>query len=290
MVLHFFRYFFMRFFLFLALLCSVLTATAAPASPESSDAWQEAMTAYKAADFQRALQGFKKIAEDEKQVSAALCHNIANCEYKLGHAAGSSGSTAEGLTHEAAASIWYRRALALDPWLPEAQQNLRFLHNKLGFHQFQTSALRKYAEYLPRRQWLAICQGAIWVAVIVIVWLVWATPKRGRRWPLVVLLCLSVLVIANSVTALTLKATDEFVLAKRIVSIQPENAFARSAPAEAAGTVIALPPGSELFPLRKEGYWIYCQVPGGDKEDPIRGWVRDNTTELLWPWKASLVE
>src|SRR4029079_16594461 len=103
MVLHFFRYLIMRFILLLVLFCSALSATASP-SPESDPAWKEAMTAYKAAEYQRALDGFKKMAEDEKEISAALCHNIANCEYKLGQAAGGAGNTAEGLTHEAAAS------------------------------------------------------------------------------------------------------------------------------------------------------------------------------------------
>ncbi|HWB06640.1 MAG TPA: hypothetical protein VG796_26685 [Verrucomicrobiales bacterium] len=277
----------MRFLILLALLFSLFPATA---SPDSSPAWKEAMTAYKATDYKRALEGFKKIAEDEKQISAALCHNIANCEYKLGESAGTPGASEESLTHQAAASIWYRRALALDPWLPEAQQNLRFLRRVLGFQRFESHGLVKFASWFPRRQWIAVCQGAIWGAVIMIVWLVWAPPRRGRRWPLVTLLCLSIALIITTALGLLGKVMDGTPFAKRIISVQPKDAWARTAPAEAAGTVLSLPPGSELFPIKKEGYWIYCDMPGGTNGDPLRGWVRESTTEPLWPWNATLAD
>jgi hypothetical protein len=274
----------MRFFILLALLFTLFPAMA---SPDSSPAWKEAMTAYKATDYKRAAEGFKKIAEDEKQISAALCHNIANCEYKLGE---STGTPEETLTHQAAASIWYRRAIALDPWLPEAQQNLRFLHNVLSFHRFESGGLVKFASYFPRRQWIAACQGAIWGTVIMIVWLVWAPPRHGRRWPLVTLLCVAIALIVTTALGLLGKSMDDAPFSKRIISVQPKDAFARTAPAEAAATVISLPPGSELLPIKKEGYWIYCEIPGGTKGDPLRGWVRESTTETLWPWNATLVD
>lgn len=278
----------MPFFLLLALLFSIVSANA---SPDSSPAWKEAMTAYKATEYQRALEGFKKIAEDEKQISAALCHNIANCEYKLGESGNLPGTTEEALSHQAQASIWYRRALALDPWLLEAHQNLRFLHRVLSFHRFESSNwLVTFASWFPRRVWIAACQGAIWAAVIMIVWLVWAPPRPGRRWPLVTLLCLAVALMVTVGLGLTGKAIDNTPFSKRIISVQAKDAFARTAPAEAAGTVILLPPGSELFPIKKEGFWIYCDVPGGTKGDPLRGWVRETSTETLWPWNATLVD
>ena len=44
------------------------------------------------------------------------------------------------------------------------------------------------------------------------------------------------------------------------------------------------------MPIREEGYWTYCDLPGGEKGSPLRGWVRTGTTEKLWPWEPSLVE
>jgi hypothetical protein len=278
----------MRFFSLFALL---LFITSAQASLDSTPAWKEAMTAYKAADYQTALTAFKKIAADEQQISAALCHNIANCEYKLGEASGSNADEPEGRAHDAAAGLWYRRALALDPWLPEARQNLRFLFKKTGYHKFEDYGLVEFASWFPRRTWVAACQGGIWAAAIVLVWLVWLTPRPGRRWPLVTLLCLAAAFIVMTALGLIGKAMDGTPLAKRLISITGEKEFfARNAPAEAAATVIQLPPGSELLPIKEEGYWTYCQIAGTEKSAPVRGWVRTDKTERLWPWNATLIE
>lgn len=258
----------------LPLLLSLLFAGSGFSS-DSSPAWRDALTAYKAGDFEKASAAFLKIAEDEKQVSAALCHNLANSEYKRGE--------------EVSASIWYRRALALDPWLPEARQNYRFLVRTQGFHEFKQEGLTAFAGRLPRRYWLAACQTAVWVALLSVVWLVWATPRRGRRWPLVTVLSLAVLALGTALAGLIGKAGDPAPFARRQIST-PKDALARTAPAEAAGSVISLPPGSEVLPVKVEGYWTYCDLPGGAYGAPLRGWVRSSTLQPLWPWEASLVE
>jgi len=274
--------------LLLALL--LLLSTFAPAADES---FRRALTAYKAGEYQIALTEFKKIAEDGKQISAALCHNIANCEYKLGQAA--DGDTKDQIkeahTHYGQASTWYRRALALDPWLPEARQNQRFLHDKLGFHRFEPDSVpEKIAAFFPRAWWRTGCLIAVWVAVIATVWLAWATPRPGRRWPLVTILCIAVVEAILGGLGLWVRSSDPAPLSKRLVNTIAPEAYARTAPAEAASPVITLKPGSELLPVKEEGYWTYVEIPGGDEDRPTRGWVRTNTTEKLWPWPASLVE
>lgn len=253
----------------------LLSGFSASAASETSPAWRNAMTAYQAGDFEKAVEGFKRIATDGKEISAALCHNIANCEYKL--------------SNEASASLWYRRAIALDRWLPESQQNLRFLHKKNGFLEFEPAGIVWFASLLHRSQWMTACQGAAWIAGIAIVWLVWATPRPGRRWPLVTLLALAMAVLGTAIAGLIGKHMDNAPLAKRLIG-RAENAAVHTAPAEAAGTVISLPPGSELLPIRTEGLWTYCDLPGGDKGAPLRGWVRTTFTEPFWPWSPSLIE
>lgn len=246
------------------------------AADDPGPAFRDAMTAYKAADYEKAFADFKKIAEDKNQVSATLCHNIANSAWKL--------------DDKAAASLWYRRALALDRWLPEARQNLRFVENKVAYLRFEKHSLPKFAALLPLTWWKAACQGAAWVTAISIVWLVWAAPRRGRRWPLVTLLCLAVAILATSIIGLIGKKLDPAPFAKLLISTPEKETWARTAPAEASQTVILLPPGSELMPIREEGHWTYCDIPGGEKGAPLRGWVRTVTTEKLWPWESSLVE
>lgn len=260
----------MRFLSGLAALWWLVAGVPAVAAAEPGAEWRDAMTAYRAGDFERAVEGFKKITTDEKQISAALCHNIANAEYRIGD--------------EAAAAMWYRRALAIQPWLPEARQNLRFLQRKLGFLRYD----ERVQDYIPRRYVMMGLQAAIWGTAISIVWMVWATPRRGRRWPLVVILCLSVAQLGTAGWWMFKKQTDEIPFSKRIVCVKEDTL--RTAPAEAAGAVITLKPGSELIPVREEGYWTYCDAPGGDKKEPLRGWIRTVNTERLWPWLPALID
>ena len=142
----------MRFFLALFLLfSSALTHAADDPGP----AFRHAMTEYTAEDYEKAFAEFKKIAEDENQVSATLCHNIANSAWKL--------------EDKAAASLWYRRALALDRWLPEARQNLRFVESKVAYLRFEKHGCSKFAALFPLTWWKGACQGAAWLTVISIV-------------------------------------------------------------------------------------------------------------------------
>jgi hypothetical protein len=284
----------MRWFLLCLLLftsgAGVLAAAESGDPGDTGSAWRDAMTAYRAGSFERALEGFKKIAEEDKEISAALCHNIANAEYKLGN--------------DTAASIWYRRAVALDPFLAEARQNLRFIHRKMGFLRFENDGrggksgffrlirdgLVSLGVMFPRRYWMTACLAAVWATAILTVWLVWIHPRPGRRWPLVTLLCLSAAFLTVTLCGLSGKALNTAPsLAQRLISL-PDEAQARTAPAEAAGSVISLPGGSELFPIRQEGFWTYCALPGGDEDAPLRGWVRTKDTERFWPWEPSLVE
>lgn len=278
--------------LFLALFLALFLT---PVRGESA-AFSHALAAYKAGQYVQALDEFKKIAADEGQISAALCHNIANCEYRLGQATGTAGKELtpdqqnEVARREGQASIWYRRALALDPLLNEAAQNLRFLHSKNGFHMFEPEgSVSGFIYRIPRSKWFLACITAGWLTVIPLVWLLWASPRPGRRWPLV-----SALSVAGTLTlgfgvGLWWKSTEPAPFADRLVNtVAP--AVVRSAPAEAAGSVMEVKPGSEFRPLREEGYWTYVELPGTDRIRPTRGWVRTTTVEKLWPWNRSLVD
>jgi len=258
---------------------------------DADTAFKEATVAYKAGEFQKAMDDFRKIAADEQQLSAALCHNIANCAYRLGEAA--DGDTVErkkeAAAHYGQAAVWYRRALALDPALPEALQNLRFLERKSGLHRFEPAGLAKFGGRFHHWKWKTALHVSIWTAVLAVIWLAWATPREGRRWPLVTVLSLAIGIIVTTALGLYGKASDPAPLSKRIFNTQSP-AWLRTAPAEAAATVIELYPGSEMLPVREEGNWTYCQMPASEGAEPIRGWIRTIQTEKLWPWPAALVE
>ena len=281
--------------LFLVLLLAFLLS---PVHGGESAEFSRALAAYKAGQYVQALDEFKKIAEDEGRISAALCHNIANCEYRLGQAVGAAGKdltpdqTKEVASREGQAGIWYRRALALDPLLSEASQNLRFLHSKNGFHMFEPEgAVSGFIYRISRSKWTLACMAAGWLTVIPLVWLLWACPRRGRRWPLVTLLCVAGFLTLGFGAGLWWKRSEAAPFADRLVNTAAPVSQVRSAPAEAAGTVMEVKPGSELRPLREEGFWTYVELPGSNEDlRPTRGWVRTTTVEKLWPWNRSLVD
>ena len=250
--------------------CGRVSAAEAPAAPpDPAKLTADAMRAYQAGDWATAIEKFEAVAAADT-ISAELCHNLSNAHFRAGN--------------EAKAALWARRALAMKFWLPETRQNFRFLGNKLGFLSFD----RRPAERL-RRQWLHTALfAASWTAGLSIIWLAWATPRQGRRWPLITLLALALPVTIACIVAFVSKNGAPAPVAATSV-VMTADAAAFTAPAEASPTVISLPPGSEVRPLRTEGLWSYCTIPGDD-DQPLRGWVRTAALEPLWPWQPSLVD
>jgi hypothetical protein len=60
---------------------------------------------------------------------------------------------------------------------------------------------------------------------------------------------------------------------------------AYTAPARAAGTVIDLPPGSQISRVSRRGDWDYVDVPG-----ELRGWVPSDAVTTLWPYDSALAD
>lgn len=239
-------------------------------SRQPQAAFDRAVIAYKAGALAAAREEFLTIFR-EGHLSAALAHNLGNIEFRSGN--------------PGQAALWYRRALAIDPFSPETLQNLRTLRRQQGFLSFDPLLL-SLSHINPR--WIS--QGTIlaaWLVGLLLVWLLVVPPSPGRRWPLVTLLLLALPLLALGAVLTWQVKTDPHPLAKRLViSGKATQAFA--APAEASSTVIALPAGSEVLPLEVRGHWIYCIIPGGEAGEPLRGWVRTTYTEPLWPWDGGL--
>ena len=255
-----------RLFLFLTLLLVSAPLRAAEAPVEFT--FEEGVAAYKAGNTDAAVKILTGLA-DAGHLSAALCHNLGNLEFRRGN--------------KGAAALWYRRALVLDPLLAEAKQNLRVTARQTGMQQFDTAGVS--VAWLPERPLTAALAVSGWLTVILILWLVWWSPRRGRRWPLVTLLCLALPVFAASVTLRILRSRDTRpALARHVVTA--EGVISHTAPAEASPAVLPLPPGSELVPLETRGNWVYCDMPTADPGEPLRGWVRAASLTPLWPWPA----
>jgi hypothetical protein len=241
-----------------------LPSPTVPANPDA--AFARALTAYKAGVIEDARREFLAIVEGG-QLSAPLAHNLGNIEFRRGN--------------PGQAVLWYKRALALQPFSPETLQNLRTIRRQTAFVSFDPWGL-SFSHLNPR--WIGLgTTVAAWSIGLLVLWLAWLTPRPGRRWPLVTLLILLLpLLVAGSWLTWKLK-TDPHPLTKRqIVSGKETNAYA--APAEASSTVMSLPSGSEVVPLETRGNWLYCIIPGGEEDQPLRGWIRAAKLEPLWPY------
>ncbi len=241
-----------------------LPAPAAPANPDEDFA--RALTAYKAGAIEDARREFLAIVE-AGQLSAPLAHNLGNIEFRRGN--------------PGQAVLWYKRALALQPFSPETLQNLRTIRRQTAFVSFDPWGL-SLSHLNPR--WIGtVTTIAAWSIGLLVLWLAWLTPRPGRRWPLVTLLILLLPVLAAGWWLTWKLKTDPHPLTKRqIVSGKETNAYA--APAEASSPVMSLPSGSEVVPLETRGNWLYCIIPGGDEDQPLRGWIRAAKLEPLWPY------
>ena len=243
-------------------------AAASPAHPDA--AFASALKAYNAGAFDDARRELLAIIEQGK-LSAPLAHNLGNIEFRRGHAG--------------QAVLWYKRALVLQPYSPETLQNLRTLRRLSGFLSFDPLILS--VSHLKRYQVETVLISTAWVVGLVIFWLVWLTPRRGRRWPLVTLLTILLPILALGGFLTWVLRNDPHPLNKRmIVSNKEADAFA--APAEASSRVMSLPAGSEVVPLETRGNWIYCIMPGGAEGQPLRGWIRSTKLEPLWPWPGGI--
>ena len=249
-------------------------AVSIPASPvpatNHNEAFSRAVNAYQAGSYEEARRDFLAIVE-AGQFSASLAHNLGNIEFRRGDLG--------------QAVLWYKRALAVQPFSPETLQNLRTVRRQTAFLTFDPWGL-SFAHLKPA--WIKNGTAlAAWGLGLAIVWLAWLTPRRGLRWPLVVLAVLLLPVLALG-SLLTWKLrTNPYPLERRqVVSNKETNAYA--APAEASSSVISLPAGTEVVPLETRGNWLYCIIPSGDDDQPLRGWIRAAKLEPLWPWPAKI--
>lgn len=241
---------------------------ASPANPD--EAFTRALTAYNAGAFEDARREFLAIVESGN-LSAPLAHNLGNIEFRRGN----SGQ----------AVLWYKRAVALQPFSPETLQNLRTIRRQTAFLSFDRWGLS-----LSHLKSFGIENGTTltaWVIGLLIVWLAWLTPKPGRRWPLVTLLVLLLPGLALGAFLTWRLRADALPLAKRQV-VSGKETVAYAAPAEASSSIIPVPSGSEVVPLETRGNWLYCMIPGGEDNQPLRGWIRSANLEPLWPWPGGL--
>jgi tetratricopeptide (TPR) repeat protein len=220
---------------------------------QERDQWKRANDEYAAGHFREAASLYQTVAKSG-ETSAALFYNLANAEYRLGDLGQSI--------------LNYERALALEPHHPEADANLRLVRDKARALELKRNAFEQFVARGTTTRYSIAAAAAFWIAAFAIAGLILA---RRHSALLVTVALLAMLTLAGAVYVLYSLRSEQL-----LAIITARNVDARLATADSAGTVLALPAGSEVKILSTRGDWSYAALP-----NDLRGWIPANSAEIV---------
>ena len=192
------------------------------------------------------------------------------------------GNSHYRLGDRGASALAYRRALFLDPSYREAHQNLEFLSQQTAFVDTATPAVPSYATVVPGH---IIAPGLVAAVIISALAAALLVALRTRpRW--LTALCLVFIVFGGSSAAglaLLARGRDSARPPPESAVVIAGGVVARTAPAERASEIMPVPEGSILRVEAVRGKWVYV-----DLSDELRGWIRQDSQERLWPFDPAL--
>ena len=244
-----------RFVLLLLAVAFCLT-TAPQAQAQAEAAFAKTNADYAAGHFAEAVKGYEALAK-EHHWSASLFYDLGNAYFRVGD----SGH----------AILNYERALALQPAQPEAQANLRLVRDQSRAIELARSWPEEHLAFLTSDQYAILAAVAFWGAAFILGGLFFAK-RRSVVWIFtLVLLCA---IAAGSVFAISAFETGS--AGRDVAIVTAQKVQARLATAENAGTVLVLPPGSEIKILSTRGQWSYAALP-----NDLRGWIPATSAERV---------
>lgn len=257
------NFFLTAFFPCLFALLANTSPLAAATGPD--EAFAAANRDFEAARFAEAAAAYLDLAQ-AGHLSPELFFNLGTASYRL-------GKTGEAI-------LWMRRALVVEPAMPEVRQNLEFLSGKIAYLEFTESDLARFIDRLPATfpQWGVAL--SLWTALLALSLAFAVERLRPNRSALITLTLVAVMAAFVASRIGHYRATR--IAVENFATITVDGASALTAPAPEAQPVIALPPGSEVRILRETGPWFYAEIPGD-----LRGWIPSTALEPVWPIPSS---
>lgn len=247
----------MRAPLFILLAAAALCLNIAPPVRAAADtAFAKANADYAAGNFPAAISGYESLVKD-RQWNASLFYDLGNAYFRSGD-----------LGH---AILNYERALALDPNQPEARANLQLVRDHARALELAPGWVEEHLGFLTPTQYAWLGAVAFWSAAAILCGLYFAQ-RRAVVW--IFALLLSGTVAAGAAFALYRFETGRS--GRDVAIITRKNIQARLATAESAGTVLVLPPGSEIKILSTRGDWLYADLP-----NDLQGWIPATSAERV---------
>ena len=209
---------------------------------------------YSRGDFKEAISGYETLVHAQ-QWSANLFYNLGNAYFRtqdFGHAI-----------------LNYERALALDRHHAESDANLRIARDEARALEMQPGWMEQHLQLASITQYSIAAAVAFWVGLFCFVYSRFARQRSLARRMLVIFL------LAIFVTAVfAIYKIDNAQRGAAVVT--GPDVRARLATADSAGSVLALPEGSDIRILSTRGDWVYAELPNN-----LRGWIPAKDTEQV---------
>ena len=225
-----------------------------PAFAAQDPVFAKANTDFAAGRFAEAIKGYEQLVAEGKS-SATLFYDLGNAYYR-------SDDFGKAI-------LQYERALALEPHHAEAEANLRLAREQARALEMHTPPYDRFISFATVNGYIIAAAVAFWLAAFGIAAAFFARRKSIAR---VALILCALLILAGSAIAVYLRETGP--RGAHLAIVTAKNAEARLAAADTAGSMLALPPGSEVQVLSTRGDWLYALLP-----NELHGWLRANTVE-----------
>ena len=247
-----------------ALIAILLCLGSLTAFAAEDSRWEEAATAYTAADYEAALATYKAI-ESESLVSPDLFYNIANCHFKLGD-----------MPH---AILYYEKCLKLAPAHADARNNLdicrQFTLDKIDeippFLLVTWLEKVKYACSADAWAWISV--GLVLIVAILLLGFRFFR-RMGARKASFVFACI-VALFALAALLFSLDEKSDALSSDAAVMIQPVSTV-KSSPGDGGKSIFVLHEGTKVELLDSLGDWVKIELSDGRQ-----GWVEESTLEKI---------
>ena len=233
----------------LATLCCAAVCIAGRSALAQADAqFAKANQDFAENRFKEAIKGYDELIR-AGEWSAAVFYDLGNAYFRTGDFG--------------RAILNYQRALALDRQHPESAANLRIVRDEARALSMQPNWLDRHLQMASTNQYSIAAAVSFWVAIFCVAGFIFPSGRRSAR--AIAMLMLAFTICAISVYAIYRTDSNE----NNMAIVTGTNVTARLATADNAGSVLALPPGSEVTFLSRRGDRTYVESPNDQ-----RGWIR----------------
>lgn len=188
------------------------------------------------------------------------------------------GLAEEKTGNAAAASLSFRRALLLDPGSASARHQLSLVLGTLGISPAPAGWKERIPSAIAPERLVLMGSVAGWAGVLLLIFLLIRGPRR-KGWIAVALL---LLIGGHGASALGTLADPRRIAADKAVVTAKTAPILRATPADNGAAGAALPPGSMISVLSRNGSWWY--VSGGPG---LTGWIPSESITPLLPSSPS---